>query len=346
LAQSGLLLPKRRELMKAIVYTEYGTPDVLQLQEVAKPTPKDNEILIRVYATTVNYGDLTARNFKNISSSQFNMPGLFWLLARMSFGLTKPKITILGSELAGEVEAVGKDIKRFKIGDQVFGYTSQSMGAYAEYRCMSETAMVTHKPNNMTYEEAAAIPYGAIMALSLLKKINLQPKQQILINGASGAIGSAAVQLAKFHFGAQVTGVCSTRRLGLVKSLGADCVIDYSKQDFTKNAKTYDVIFDILGKGSFRRAQNSLKQNGRYLCASFKTKQLLEMLWTSIVGKQKAICAFAEEKLENLELIKALCEAGEIKAFLDRSYLLEQAAEAHRYIEAGHRTGSVVITLD
>jgi NADPH:quinone reductase-like Zn-dependent oxidoreductase len=331
--------------MKAIVYTEYGTPDVLRLQEVAKPTPKDNEILIRVHATTVNYGDLIARNFKNISVRQFNMLGLFWLLARMSFGLTKPKTTILGSELAGEVEAVGKDVKRFKIGDQVFGYTSQSMGAYAEYRCMSETAMVTHKPNNLTYEEAATIPYGAIMALSLLKTVNLQPKQQVLINGASGAIGSAALQLAKFHFGAEVTGVCSTQRLELLKSLGADCVIDYSNQDFTKNAKTYDLIFDVLGKGSFQHIQNSLKQHGRYLCASFKTKQLLEMLWTSMVGSKKVICGLAQEKLQDLELIKELCEAGKIKAFLDKRYPLEQAAEAHSYVEAGHRIGSVVITL-
>jgi NADPH:quinone reductase-like Zn-dependent oxidoreductase len=331
--------------MKAIVYTEYGTPDVLRLQEVVKPIPKDNEILIRVYATTVNYGDLTARNFKNISPGQFNMPYLFWLLARMSFGLTKPKATILGSELAGEVEAVGKDVKRFKIGDQVFGYTSQSMGAYAEYRCMSETAMVTHKPSNMSYEEAAAIPYGAIMALNLLKKVNLQPKQQVLIHGASGAIGSAAVQLAKFHFGAEVTGVCSTQRLELLKSLGADCVIDYTKQDFTNNGQAYDLIFDILGKGSFRRAQNSLKQNGRYLCASFKTKQLLQMLWTSMVGSQKIICALAEENLKDLELIKELSEAGKIKAFIDKGYPLQQAAEAHRYVETGHRTGSVVITV-
>jgi NADPH:quinone reductase-like Zn-dependent oxidoreductase len=231
--------------MQAIVYTEYGSPDVLHLKEVAKPTPKDNEVLIRIYATTVNFGDLMARNFKAISSRKFNMPLLFWLLAKISLGLRKPKITILGSEFAGEIEAIGNDVKSFKQGDQVFGYRGQSMGAYAEYCCMAEGGTVAIKPANLSSAEAAIIPYGAIMALSLLRKASIQPGQKVLINGASGGIGSAAVQLARY-FGAEVTGVCGTPRLEFVKSLGADHVIDYTKQDFTQNGETYDLIFDIL----------------------------------------------------------------------------------------------------
>ena len=220
--------------MKAIVCTENGTPDVLQLTEVAKPTPKDNEIMIKVYASSVNFGDLMARNFKAVSPREFNMPFLFWLLAKISFGLRKPNITILGSELAGEIEAVGKDVKRFKKGDRVFGYPGQSFGAYAEYICLPEAGTVALKPVNLSYEEAVTLPYGAIMATILLAKCNIQRGQKVLINGASGGIGSMAVQLAK-HFGAEVTGVCGTPRLEFVKSLGADKVMDYTKEDFTQN---------------------------------------------------------------------------------------------------------------
>ena len=282
-------------IMKAIVFTEYGTPDVLQLKEVAKPTPKDNEILVRVHATPVNYGDLTARNFGNLTSSEFNMPAPLYLPARMSFGWNKPKINILGSELAGEVEAVGKDVTKFKAGDQVFAYLGMNMGANAEYVCIPESGTVALKPSNLSYEEAATLPYGAIMATSLLGKANIQRGQKVLINGASGGIGSMAVQLAK-HFGAEVTGVCGTPRLEFVKSLGADKVIDYTKEDFTQNGETYDLIFDILGRSSFSRLKRSLKPNGIYLLASFKMKALLQMLWTSITGsKQKVICAFANE---------------------------------------------------
>jgi len=283
--------------MKAIVYERYGPPDVLQLKEVEKPAPKDNEILIRIYATPVNYGDIVARNFKNISPRKFNMPMPFWFGARIYFGLRKPGVKILGSEFAGEIEAIGKDVKLFKEGDQVFGYRGMSMGANAEYLCMPEDGCVTIKPANMTYEEAAAAPYGALMALSLLRKVNIQPGQKILVNGASGGIGSAAVQLAKSHFGARVTGVCSTPRLELVKSLGADKVIDYTKEDFTTSGETYDLVFDILGKSSFSRCKSSLKQNGRYLLASFKMRQLFQMLWTSIIGSKKVICALASVSL-------------------------------------------------
>ena len=331
--------------MKAIICTKYGSADVLQLQEVEKPTYKDNEVLIKVCTTSVNYGDLLARNFKEISPQKFNMPLLFWLVAKISFGLRKPKITILGNEFAGKIEAVGKEVKRFKADDQVFGYLGQSMGAYAEYLCMPENGVLAIKPLNMTYKEAAIVPYGAIMALPLLKKINLQPGQKVLINGASGGIGSAAVQLAKY-FGADVTGVCGSPRLEFVKSLGADKVIDYTKEDFTQAAETYDLIFDILGKSSFSRCKCSLKENGRYLLASFKMKQLFQMLWTSMVGSKKVICALAPGSVEDLISIKELIEAGKIKAPIDRCYPLEQIAEAHSYVEKGHKKGNVVISLE
>jgi NADPH:quinone reductase-like Zn-dependent oxidoreductase len=331
--------------MKAIVYTEYGSPDVLHFQEVEKPAPQDNEILIRNHATSVNYGDLAARNFKEISPREFNMPFLFWLLAKISFGLKQPRLHILGSEFAGEIESVGKDVKRFKRGDQVFGYLGQSMGAYAEYLCLPEDGVLAMKPANMTYEEAAVVPYGAIMALNLLRKVNVHSGQKVLINGASGGIGSAAVQIAK-HFGAEVTGVCGTPRLEFVKSLGAGQVIDYTKEDFAQSGGTYDLIFDVLGKGSFSRSKKLLTQNGRYLLASFKLKQLLQMLWTSMAGGRKVICAIAPGSVEDLISVKELIEAGKIKAVIDRRFPMEKAAEAHRYVENGHKKGNVVITLE
>ena len=331
--------------MKAIVYEKYGPPDVLQLKEVEEPTPKDNEILIRVYATPVNYGDITVRNFKNISPRKFTMPLPLWLPTRIFFGIRNPRKKILGSEFAGKIEAVGKDVKLFRKGDQVFGYLGSNMGAYAEYLCMSEVGCVAIKPANMTYEEATAVPYGALMALSLLRKVNIQSGQKVLINGASGGIGSAAVQLAKY-FGAEVTGVCSTPRLELVKSLGADSVIDYTKEDFTTSNETYDLIFDILGKSSFSRCKSSLKQNGRYLLASFRMRQLVQMLRTKMIGSKKVICALASEKAEDLIFIKELVEAGKIKSVIDRRYPLEQTAEAHKYVEKGLKKGHVAITLE
>ena len=272
------------------------------------------------------------------------MPFLFWIFAKIAFGFRKPRIKILGNEFAGKIESLGKDVKSFKQGDLVFGYLGQSMGAYAEYLCMPEDGCVAIKPTNMTYEEATVVPYGAIMALNLLRKVNIQPGQKVLVNGASGGIGSAAVQLAKY-FGAEVTGVCSTLRLELVKSLGADKVIDYTKEDFTQSGETYDLIFDILGKSSFSRCKISLKQNGRYLLASFKMRQLFQMLWTSMIGSKKVICALAIDKQEDLIFVKELIEAGKIKSVIDRRYPLEQTAEAHRYIEKGQKKGNVVITI-
>jgi NADPH:quinone reductase-like Zn-dependent oxidoreductase len=330
--------------MKAIVYTEYGSPDVLHLAEVAKPTPQDNEVLIRVHATPVNYGDLLARNFKSITPRKFNMPIFFWLPARLAFGWREPKKNVLGSEFAGVVEAVGGAVTRFKPGDEVFGYRGENMGAYAEYVCMPEAGALAIKPVNMSYEEAAVVAYGAIMARGLLRKANIQRGQKVLINGASGGIGSAAVQLAKYY-GAEVTGVCGTLRLGFVKALGADKVIDYTKADFTRNGETYDVIFDILGKTSFGRGRKALKPNGIYLFASFKVKQLAQMLWTKVAGGQKVICTLTSEKPEDLVFIKGLIEAGQYKVIIDKRYRMEQAAAAHRYVEAGQKAGSVVITL-
>jgi NADPH:quinone reductase-like Zn-dependent oxidoreductase len=331
--------------MKAIVYKTYGSPEVLHVEEVAKPAPKDSEVLIKNYATNVNFGDLMARNFKAISPRQFNMLFLFWFMAKISFGLNRPKNPILGSEFAGEVEAVGSAVTRFKPGDQVSGYLGPSMGAYAEYFCMPENGVVASKPANMTYEEAAVVPYGAIMALNLLRKVNLQPGQKVLINGASGGIGSAAVQVAKC-FGAEVTGVCSTPRLAFVKSLGADHIIDYTSQDFTQNGETYDLIFDILGKCAFARCKNSLSPNGILLYASFKEKQLMQMLWTTRSGSGKrVICSIAPGSLEDLNAVKELVEAGKIQAIIDRCYPMEQAAEAHCYVEGGHKKGNVVITM-
>jgi NADPH:quinone reductase-like Zn-dependent oxidoreductase len=331
--------------MKAIVFTEYGTPDVLQLKEVANPVPKDNEILIKVYATPVNYGDISARNFSHIPAREFNMPMPLWFPARIAFGFNKPKNTILGSELAGEIEATGNSVKKFKKGDRVFAYLGMRMGANAEYLCMPENGMVAVKPTNMTYEEACAVPYGGIMALSILRKANIQKGQKVLVNGASGGIGSIAVQLARYY-GAEVTGVCGTPRLEYVRALGADKVVDYTREDFTRNGDQYDLIFDILGRSSFSRLKSSLKPNGRYLLASFKTGKLLQMLWTSITGGKKVICAMASEKPEDLVFIKELVETGKIKTIVDKCYPLEQTAEAHRYVEKGLKKGHIVITLD
>jgi NADPH:quinone reductase-like Zn-dependent oxidoreductase len=331
--------------MKAIVHTQYGPPEVLQIEEVDKPAPQDNEILIRVYATPVNYGDVVARNFKNISPSEFNMPLPLWLPARISFGLNKPTNPILGSELAGEIEQVGRDVTKFKPGDQVFAYNGMKMRGNAEYICMPEDGIVGLKPANMSYAEAACVPYGGIMALDHLKKVDIQKGQKVLINGASGGIGSLAVQLAK-SYGAQVTGVCGTPRLEYVRALGADHVIDYTREDFTENRETYDLIYDILGRSSFSRLKKSLKPNGRYLLASFKTGKVLQMLGTSLIGSKKVICAMASEKQEAMTTLKELAESGAIKTIIDKTYPLEQTAEAHRYFESGRKIGHVVITLE
>ncbi|MDX1688389.1 MAG: NAD(P)-dependent alcohol dehydrogenase [Candidatus Promineifilaceae bacterium] len=331
--------------MKAVVYTEYGPPDVLHLAEVGKPVPERDEILVRNYATSINYGDITARNFRSISPGEFNMPFLFWILGRISFGLTRPRTNILGSEFAGEVESVGEDVTRFSEGDEVFGYLAQTMGANAEYVCVSEDGDVAIKPANVSYEEAAVIPYGAITALNLLRKVDVRSGQKVLVNGASGGIGSAAVQLLKYE-GANVTGVCSTPRMAFVKSLGADKVIDYTREGFTEADERYDLVFDILGKSSFSRCKSVLKEDGRYLLASFKMTQLLQMLWTSRRGGKKVICALAPATCGDLPYIRELVEAGDFRAAIDKTFPLEQAAEAHRYVEKGLNKGHVALTVD
>jgi len=324
--------------MKAIVYHEYGPADVLKLAEVAKPTPKDNEVLIRVYATTVTTGDCNMRGFTFV-------PRGFGFISRLMFGYSKPNKTILGVEVAGEIEAVGKDVTLFKKGDQVFGIDGAGLGAYAEYKCMPEDGGLTIKPANLTYEEVAAIPNGTLTALTFLRNLgNLQRGQKILIIGASGSVGSAAVQIAK-HFGAEVTGVCSATNLALVKSLGADTVIDYTKEDFTTSGETYDIIFDTVGKTSFSTCKNALKPKGRYLAGAGGLPEFGQMLWTSITGGKKVLAGMSSERKEDLVFIKELVEAGKIKPIIDRRYPLELTAEAHRYVDTGRKKGNVIITV-
>lgn len=329
--------------MKAVVFTQYGSPDVLQVKQVEKPTPKENEIRVRVYASSVGYGDTMVRNFRG-SRRVFNMPVALWAMALLTLGVNKPKRQILGSEFAGEVEAVGSAVTRFKVGDAVFGYRGMDFGANAEYVCIAQDGLVELKPANMSFEEAATVPYGALTALSLLRRVDIQPGQKVLIVGASGAIGSAALQLAK-HYGAEVTGIGGTQRQAYMKALGADHVIDYTKEDFTQNGQTYDLIFDVLGRGSFERAKRSLNPHGRYFYASFKFKQLFQMIWTARFSDKKVICAMSSDTQANLTEIKGLVEAGKIKTVIDRCYPLEQTADAHRYIEAGQKHASIVISL-
>lgn len=284
------------------------------------------------------------RKVGKISRDEFHMPTPLMLPVRLMFGYNKPKNGILGSEFAGIVETVGKNVSLFKQGDPVFGYRGMAMGANAEYLCVPEDSLVTAKPANMTYAEASTIPYGAITALCVLRKGNIQPGHKVLVNGASGAIGSHALQLAK-HYGAEVTGVCGTQRMEMVRALGADKVIDYTQEDFTQNGETYDLIIDVLGKSSFSKCKGSLKENGRYLLASFKTKHLFQMAWTSITGGKKVICALASENVEDIVHTRELVEAGEIKTVIDRCYPLAQTAEAHKYVESGQKSGNVVITI-
>jgi NADPH:quinone reductase-like Zn-dependent oxidoreductase len=322
--------------MKAIVCTKYGPPEVLQLSEVEKPTPKENEVLVKIYATTVSVADSRIRGFR--------VPFSFWLLARIALGLRKPKNAILGFELAGEIESAGKDVKLFKKGDQVFAYLGHNVGAYAEYICINENGCLALKPANMTFEEAAAIPFGGNTALYFLRKGNVRSGQKVLIYGASGSVGTYAIQLAKY-FGAEVIGVCGTTNLELVKSLGADKVIDYTKEDFTKNGETYDIIFDVVGKSSLSDCIRSLKKEGVYLQAVATPAVMLRMRWTSMISGKKLIGGTAIPETQSLIFLKELVEAGKIKPVIDKRYPMEQIVEAHRYVDNGHKKGNVVIIV-
>jgi len=306
--------------MKAIVCTKYGPPEVLQLKEVEKPTPRNNEVCIKIFATAVTASDCIIRGFK--------VPSRRWILGRLLVGLTKPRKPILGLVLAGEIETVGKDVKRFQTGDRVYAFTKFRFGAYAEYICLPEDSVMASMPSNLTYEEAAAIPFGGLLALHYLRKGNIRSGQKVLIYGASGAVGTCAVQLAKY-FGAEVTGVCSTTNLELVKSLGADTVIDYTKEDVTNRGELYDCIFDAVGKRKSSKlkvqCKTALTPNGKYTSVDDGSPKL---------------------HIEDLILLKELVETGKIKPVIDRCYPLEHIVGAHRYVDQGHKKGNVVITVE
>jgi NADPH:quinone reductase-like Zn-dependent oxidoreductase len=329
--------------MKAIVWTKYGSADGLQLREVTKPTPQDNEVLIKVYAATASTPDSELRRLK--------LPLLYAIPLRLYIGLIKPtRITILGTEFAGEIESVGKDITSYKPGDQVFGYTGLGMGTYAEYRCLAEKSsgiagVMAKKPVSMSYEEAAAVPFGGLEALHSLGTANIQRGQKVLIVGAGGSIGSYSVQFAKLY-GAEVTGVDKPGKLDMLRSIGADHVIDYIREDFTKNGQTYDVILDTIGKSPFAGSLRSLNENGTYLNANPGLFGGVRMRWASKRSSKKVIPWTAGYTVNNLLALKELIEAGKIKPVIDRRYPLEQTAEAHRYVDQGHKKGNVVITLE
>lgn len=323
--------------MKAIVYERYGPPEVLQLKEVEKPTPKDNEVLIKTHATTVTSGDWRVRSL--------NVPAGFGLIMRLVFGVTRPKQPILGTELAGVVESVGKDVRKFKVGNQVFVFSDAAMGCHAEYKCMLEDGAMALKPANLTYEEAAALSFGGTTALNFFRRGKLQSGEKVLVNGASGGVGTAAVQLAK-HFGADVTGVCSTANVELVRSLGASHVIDYTKEDFTQNGETYDVIVDTAGTAPFSRSKASLKGRGRLLMVLGGLLDMLRIPWVSMTSSKKIIAGPAAGRAEDLRFLAGLAEAGEFKPVIDRCYPFEQIAEAHSYVDTGRKKGNVIITLE
>ncbi|MCP4762831.1 MAG: NAD(P)-dependent alcohol dehydrogenase [archaeon] len=327
--------------MKAIIWTNYGPPDVLQLKEIEKPTPKDNEVLIKIYATTVTSGDCEQRNLK--------FPIWYRPLLKAYIGLKKPtRITILGMELAGVIESVGKDVKLFNEGDQVFAATGfPGMGTCAEYICMSEEpeeGALAIKPTNMTFEETAAVPIGGFEALHYIRQGNIQKGQKILIIGAGGTVGPFAVQIAKY-FGAEVTAVDSTEKLDMLHSIGVDHTIDYTQEDFTKKDEKYDFILDVVIKSSFSGCIRSLKQNGRYLIANARISQMIRGLWTTMTSNKKVIYGGAYPKTEDLLFLKELVEAGKIKSVIDRKFSLEQTVEAHEYVETGQKKGNVVITV-
>ncbi|HRH50379.1 MAG TPA: NAD(P)-dependent alcohol dehydrogenase [Panacibacter sp.] len=317
--------------MKAAVYTQYGSPEVLRVKEVEKPFPKNNEILLRVKSTAVNSGDIRLRKADPFA-------------VRFIFGLLKPKINILGTVFSGEVESVGKDVTKFKVGDAVFGHTDMRFGAYAEYLCVPEKGSLTSKPAAITHAEAAVVPFGGVTALHFIKKANIQLGQRVLIVGASGAVGTAAVQLAK-SFGATVTGVCSTPNIELVQSIGADKVIDYTKEDFTKNGETYDVIFDTINTIPVFGSLNSLTKNGIMILSAAEMQEILQGLWISKTSSRKVLTGVISHTAADIIFLKELIVAGKYKPVIDKTYPLEQIAEAHAYVEKGHKKGNVSINM-
>lgn len=322
--------------MKAIVYERYGPPDVLELKEVAKPTPKDNEVLIKTHATTVTTGDWRARSL--------DVPIGFGLISRLVFGVLRPRQPILGTELAGEVELVGKGVSKFKVGDQVFAFAGAGMGCHAEYKCMPEDGPMALKPANLTYDESAPISFGGTTALNFFRRGKLQSGERVLVNGASGGVGTAAVQLAR-HFGADVTGVCSTANVELVRALGAHHVIDYTKEDFTERGETYDVIVDTAGTAPFSRSKRSLTERGRLLVVLGGLPDMLQIPWVSMTSRKKVIAGPAAGRAEDLRFLAELAAAGAFRPVIDRRYPFEQIVEAHRYVDTGRKKGNVVITL-
>lgn len=328
--------------MKAIIWTKYGSPDGLKLNEVEKPIPKDNEVLVKIHAATAFAGDCEFRALK--------LPLYLSLPLRIYVGLIRPKrLTILGQELAGEIESVGKDVKNFKAGDQVFGSTGFGMGAYAEYICLPEkvegmAGPLAIKPANITYGEAAAVPTGGLEALHFMRKATIERGEKVLINGAGGSIGTFSVQLAK-HFGAEVTAVDSTQKLDMLRSIGADHVIDYTQEDFTINGQTYDVIFDVVGKSSFSGSIKSLKENGRFLVGNPRLSHMMRARRVSRTSSKQVILETTIQKAADLIFLKKLIEAGNLKSIIGKRYPLAQTAEAHRYVETGQKQGSVVITV-
>jgi NADPH:quinone reductase-like Zn-dependent oxidoreductase len=324
--------------MKAIVWTAYGPPEVLQLREVEKPTPKDDEVLVRVHATTVTAGDCELRSFKTSSLSLFAIP------MRIYMGISRPtRVTILGQELAGEVEAIGKDVTMFKVGDKVLAATDLRLSAYAEYACVPEKGMVALMPANMSYEEAATIPAGALEAWQYLRG-NIKPGQKVLIIGAGGSIGSFAVQIAKYYE-AKVTGLDRAEKFEMLRSIGADHVIDYTREDFTKSGLTYDLIFDAPGKSSESQCLKLLAQNGRYLTANPGASVQIRTVLNVFTRTKDAMAQYADRRNEDLKTLRELLETGKVKPFIDRTYPLEQTAEAHRYADTGLKKGNIVITV-
>jgi NADPH:quinone reductase-like Zn-dependent oxidoreductase len=326
--------------MKAVVTTRYGPPEVLELREVEKPVPKDNEVLIKVYATTVTAGDCEMRSLA--------LPLGYQLMLRLGFGVRRPRREIPGTEVAGEIEAVGNDVSQFKVGDKVFGSTGLALGANAQYVCLPETpgemeGGVATMPANMTYEEAATVPFGGRDALHFLRLGQLQSGHKILINGAGGSIGTFAIQLAKYY-GTEVTAVDSTAKLDMLRSIGADHVVDYTQEDFTENGVVYDVIFDVVGKVSFSRSEGSIKEDGIFLLAN-PVSQMAQALWTRMTSSRKVVMETASGTIQDLVFLRGLIEEEKIKTVIDRAYPLEQIVEAHRYVEAGGKKGNLVITV-